>query len=195
MAEYCRRRYPAAHVSVGDMRTVAQQISGPFDAILAVDNILDVLEPDDRALVLRAVAGLLAPDGVLIFSAHNRDNAPGDRVAAGGDRVGSGGLRQLAHRSAAQLLLGARGSLRGTINRRRLEPAQVITSEYAVLNDPEADWAALHYYVTAEAQAGQLAAAGLRMTECLDVDGQPGGAGAGAASPWLHYVARRADPA
>jgi SAM-dependent methyltransferase len=194
MAEYCRRRYPAAQVSVGDMRTVAQQIPGPFDAILAVDNILDVLEPEDRALVLRAVAGLLGPDGVLIFSAHNRDNAPGDRVATGADGAGSGSLpRRLVHRSAAQLLLGTRGSLRGAINRRRLGPAQVITSEYAVLNDPEADWAALHYYVTAEAQASQLAAAGLRMTECMDVDGQPAGAGAGAESPWLHYVARRFD--
>ena len=90
MVEHCRRRYPAADTRVGDLADIGRSAEGPFDAVLALDNVLDVFDDAERRRVLADLRALLAPDGLLIFSSHNL--AYVDRAAPGdGDRSGRAG--------------------------------------------------------------------------------------------------------
>jgi SAM-dependent methyltransferase len=193
MLDHCRRRYPSATLVQGDMRDVGSLVSGPFDAILIPDATLDVLEPEDRQGLLRAVAGLLAPDGALIFSSHNRESLVGGELGASETPSARERLEQLARVSPAQLVGAARRRVRAWANRQRLAGAQRTTEAHAVLNDPEGDWGALHIYITPAAQARELAAAGLTLRACLDPDGERVEPRIPSRAPWLHYVAGRAD--
>ncbi|MGH2910140.1 MAG: class I SAM-dependent methyltransferase, partial [Solirubrobacteraceae bacterium] len=71
MVEYCRQRYPETNVHLGNLLDIGGAVQGPFDAVLAPDNVLDVIEPEQRRRALAEIRGLLAPGGVLIFSSHN----------------------------------------------------------------------------------------------------------------------------
>ena len=87
MVEHCRSRYPAAHTRVGDLADVARSAEGPFDAVLALDNVLDVFDDAERRRVLTELRALLASDGLLVFSSHNlayvdRGASEVDRAAA-----------------------------------------------------------------------------------------------------------------
>ena len=78
-------------------------------------------------------------------------------------------------------------------NRQRVLPFEVSEQSYAVLNDISQDFAALHYYITRNAQERQLAEHGFELLECLDLDGRPVGPEDEMADcAELHYVARRA---
>jgi SAM-dependent methyltransferase len=196
MVAYCRRTYPAADVRIGDVAALGDSIPGPFDAIVAANNLLDVFDDARRRAVLAQLRTLLAPDGVLIFSSHNlADQERATPPAAGR----TGALRRasaiiLGH-SARELIGTARRLPARIRNRRRLAPLQQTNADYAIVNDDTFDYALLHYYVRRDAQERQLGEAGLELIECLDPDGHPVPAGSDGAGPWLHYVARRARPA
>jgi SAM-dependent methyltransferase len=193
MVEYCRRTYPEADVQVGDLRRLPEVVSGPLDAVIAPDNVLDVVDPVQRREALDAIRGLLAPTGLLIFSSHNLAavGRPPTPVSAGpGAGTESGTLRRLAHISPAGLADRAMRLPRQLRNRRRLGPMQVHQPDYAILNDVEGDYGALHYYVRHADQARQLADAGFALQECLDSEGRVVAEGADGTCPWLHYVAR-----
>jgi SAM-dependent methyltransferase len=195
MVEYCRHTYPEADVRVGDLRRLPEVVDGPFDVVLAPDNVLDVVDPAQRRLTLDAIRTLLAPEGLLIFSSHNlaavgRPPAPVSAGPGAGDDGGA--LRRLAHISPAGVADRAARLPRQLRNRRRLAPMQVRHADYAILNDVEGDYGALHYYVRHADQARQLADAGYALLECLDSEGRVLPAGADGSCPWLHYVARPA---
>lgn len=193
MVEYCRRRYPETSVHLGSLLNIRAAVQGPFDAVLAPDNVLDVIEPEQRHRALEEIRELLLPDGVLIFSSHNlayadsaRSMAPKVGSAAGVRRT----LSRLARTSLLQLTLGSTRLVRRARNRRRLAPLEHRATDHAILNDPEGDYGALHYYVRRDDQERQLAQAGFVLIECLDAEGGPVVAGDDGDSPWLHYVAR-----
>jgi SAM-dependent methyltransferase len=192
MVEHCRQAYPAAQVAVGDLRTLAQAVRGPFDAVIAADNVLDVFDAADRSRVLSEIGTLLAPAGLLIFSSHNLSRAGADR-----GRPPSGRAQLLIDKVSSKPLIEIARALRSAPrrrrNRRRLRPLERHADGYAVLNDSEADYGVLHYYVERDQQERQLAAVGYELVECLDVDGSPVGAGETGRAPWLHYVARPAS--
>jgi len=193
MVEYCRRRYPETNVQIGNLLDIGAVVEGPFDAVFAPDNILDVIEPAQRQRALAEIRGLLRADGVLIFSSHNLGFV--DRAAGDAPEGGSlAGMRRLASRLARTSLIeiatGSTRLVRGARNRRRLAPLEQRAADHAILNDSEGDFGALHYYVRRDDQERQLAEAGFELIECLDAEGRPVGAGDSGASPWLHYVAR-----
>jgi SAM-dependent methyltransferase len=189
MLEYCRHTYPEALLAQGDLRALPGIVKAPFDAIVAADNLLDVVDPDERRAVLGDIRSLLASDGVLIFSSHNLAS-----VAPGSERPSSGRverlLRKLVNMSPAQLASAATHWPRRIRNRRRLASLQRRSAEYAILNDSEGDYGALHYYVRRDAQERQLGDAGFTLLECLDHQARlvrPGTDGCGSC---LYYVAR-----
>ncbi len=189
MLEYCRRTYPEALLALGDLRTLPATVQGLFDAIVAADNVLDVVDPDERRAALGDFRSLLAPDGVLIFSSHNLAG-----VDPGPDQPSSGSverlLGRLVHMSPAQLASAARCLPRRRRNRRRLASLERRSADYAILNDSEGDYGALHYYVRRDAQEQQLAEAGFKLLECLDAQGRRVPPGTDGPGTCLHYIAR-----
>lgn len=195
MVDYCSRAYPEAHVGLGDLLTMTDSVDGPFDAVLAPDNVLDVLDGAGRQRVLTEVRELLGPDGIFIFSSHNLAYIDGDREATGA-RPAAGParrwLRKLVVTSPARWAHGLIRLPRRMGNRRRLSSLQQRADDHAILNDSEGDYGALHYYVGRDVQERQLREAGFALMECLDVEGRLVAEGAAGYGPWLHYVARPA---
>jgi SAM-dependent methyltransferase len=195
MVDHCRARYPAADTEVADLGDLGTAAPGPFEAILALDNVLDVFDDEQRRRVLADLKARIAPDGLLIFSSHNlayidRPMATERAAPAGGWRRGRELLAKAASRPPASAIRDARRIPRRIANRRRLEPLQRRGPGYAIVNDSAHDYALLHYYIGRDDQQRQLAETGLRLLECLDVDGRTVGAGEPHPDPWLHYVAR-----
>jgi SAM-dependent methyltransferase len=199
MVEHCRRAYPAAHVAVGDLAHIEDAATGPFDAIVAADNVIDVFDDAERRRVLADLRALLTPDGLLIFSAHNLEyvDGPGDARPRATPTGGRGRrIGQLLSKAASRPLADVAGYAmrlpRRIRNRRRLAKLERRAADHAILNDEAHDYALLHYYIRRDDQERQLAQLGYELVECLDADGSPVGQGQGSPSPWLHYVARPA---
>jgi SAM-dependent methyltransferase len=199
MVEHCRSRYPAAHTRVGDLADIGSSAEGPFDAVLALDNVLDVFDDAERRRVLLDLRSLLAPDGLLIFSSHNlayADRRASDTGRAGAERGPGRGRRLLTELTSrppsnvARVIARIPGRWR---NRKRLGPLQRRGDGYAIINDSAHDYALLHYYIGRDDQARQLRETGYELLECLDADGRPVGPGEPHPDPWLHYVARSAN--
>jgi SAM-dependent methyltransferase len=195
MVDYCRRTYPQADVRFGDLAALRESVSGRFDAVIVPDNTIDIFDDAQRRVVLGDIRELLAPDGVLIFSAHNLDHADGSPRATGPAQAG-GRARELLARLADLSPARARRAVlrlpRRIRNRRRLAPLQTRAADHAVLNDLELDYGVLHYYIGRDAQERQLRELGFELVECLDVEGRGVDAGTPGYGPWLHYVARPA---
>lgn len=182
MVAYCRTALPQGTFSVGDLRDLAWARDGSLEAVVAPFNVLDVLDDPGRAEVLEEIHRILAEDGLLIMSSHNRAYSTGSRVAILRQLVGSlrdprAGIAQLPRR------------LR---NRRRLRRMQRIGEGKAIINDEAHDFSVLHYYISRDVQEAQLREHGFELLECRDLDGATVAPGATAAHcSELHYVARR----
>jgi SAM-dependent methyltransferase len=185
MVAHCRRAYPRATFAVGDLRDLSGLESGAYDVVVAGFNVLDVLGDGGRREVLSDIRRLLAPDGLLIMSSHNRAYAMQGttkarlwmRLLVGAPRRPLASIRSLPRRFA---------------NRARLRPLQHVEDGYAVLNDEAHDFSVLHYYISRDAQERQMSECGYQFLECLDLDGRvvlPGEAARHCSE--LHYVARR----
>jgi SAM-dependent methyltransferase len=185
MVAYCRRTYPGATFSVGDLRDLSGFEKRGYDVVFAPFNVLDVLGDAARRTTLRQIRELLADGGLLVMSSHNLNYARRMRTRL---------------RLHARLLLGSprrplaslRSLPRRLGNRRRLRLLQRHERDHAVLNDEAHDFSVLHYYVSPDVQARQMREAGYEFLECLDLDGrrvEPGEVAAQCSE--LHYVARR----
>jgi SAM-dependent methyltransferase len=186
MVERSRAVCPEAVIVQGDLRDLSAYEDGAFDALLATFNVIDVLDHSDRERALAGFARVLAPGGLLIMSSHN--------LAAAGSVVGPG-RQVIGHLRAGRMRSAVGGVVRlprRAANRRRLRPLEQEQSGYAILNDSAHDYSILHYYISRDDQARQLADQGFELLESLDLEGADVGAGDGAASSAeLHYVARR----
>ena len=181
MVAYCADRYPGGAFQVRDIRDVAAFGAGSFDAIVAPFNVIDVVGDAERATVLDGIHDVLPPGGLFILSTHNRGAA--DRRYE---------PLRLRHVSWRRFVMTAMQMPRWLRNRRRVRPFEREEEGYAILNDYSHDFRALHYYISRDAQAAQLARHGFTLVECLDLDGRQVAAGDAAAhSSELHYVARR----
>lgn len=186
MVAYCRKRYPRATFEEGDLRDVGALEPGSFDVIVASYNVIDVLGDAERSGVLDGIHQALRPGGLLIMSSHNRASAP------------RRGVRDaLAARNPVGLAVSVFELPRWLVNRRRLRHFERDEPGYAILNDVSQDFAALHYYITRDAQARQLTDHAFELIECLDLEGRRVEAGQTARHcSELHYVARACpDPA
>ncbi len=183
MVAYCRRRYPRATFDLGDLRDVAPDGSAPFNVIVAAYNVLDVLNDDDRGMVLDRIHRSLCPGGLLIMSSHNRANIP------------RGVRGTLARRGVVGFVRASVEVPSWVRNRRRLVRFERDEPEYAIRNDVSYQFGALHYYITRDAQECQFNEHGFRLLECLDLEGRPVKAGQPSSlCSELHYVAQVAGP-
>jgi SAM-dependent methyltransferase len=195
MVKYCRRTIPAAHVVVGDVGALQGTVSGPFDAVIAPDNLFDVFDDAERRGVLSGLRELLAPAGLLIFSSHDlgwNEANPGPREWEVSSTTGA--LRKLVERSPAEIARALVRRRREAANRQRLGPLEERHEGYAILNDFPHDYSLLHYYIRRDDQERQLQELGFELVECLDGRGDrvpPGGHGpSDFHTDNLHYIAR-----
>jgi SAM-dependent methyltransferase len=180
MVAYCRRAYPGATFTVGDLRDLSAFEAGSYDAVVAPFNVLDVFDDPERGCVLDEIRRVLVEGGLLIVSSHNRDYVP---------RVGA--RARLLIGTPRRPLQSIRRLPRRLRNRHRLAPLQRAENGYAIVNDEAHDFSVLHYYITRDAQERQFIERGFELLECLDLDGRAVSTGAVAARcPELHYVAR-----
>jgi SAM-dependent methyltransferase len=198
MVAECQRAYPQADVRVGDLGAIGASAQGVFAAIVLVDSVLDVFGDSERRRVLSELRELLAPGGLLIFSAHNLASL--DALPSATSQAPGGRLRRQARRVLSKSLmeLGTattrvpREALTRARNRRRLAPLEHRGRDFAIVNDLAHNYALLHYYIGRDEEARQLEELGYELVECLDPDGRPVVAGEAGAGPWLFYVARSA---
>lgn len=189
MVAACRRNVPAARVDVGDLRDLPGIQSASAGAVVAAANVLDVLGDAERKAVLAAIHRILRPDGLLLFSTHNRAHIPlMHRPTRLLDPIPS-----LSARAVVRALGQARQVPTRLGNRRRARRYERSEPGYAIVNDGAHDNRLAHYYIDRDAQQRQLAEAGLEVVACLDIEGREVAAGQdAAASSALHYAARNA---
>jgi SAM-dependent methyltransferase len=153
MVRACRERYPHLDFRPGDARNLSQFNDGEFDFILFSFNGIDYVGHDDRARILREVARVLRPGGVLVFSSHNLASAPSGTLL---HRVFDVSISANPIRSAKSI---ARAAI-NLVNYLRNAPGQQRTADYAILVDPAHGFVLRTYYVTSEEQQRQIEAAG-----------------------------------
>jgi SAM-dependent methyltransferase len=175
---------PGATIVVRDLREIDVYAEGSFDAVVAGFNVLDVLDHDDRQAVLDGIRRVLQPDGLLIFSSHNRGHAPA--VLGPVAQL----MQDLRQRRVRRVVVGLVRLPRRIANHARLRRLERDEAEYAVVNDVAHDYALAQYYIGRDDQERQLQRHGFRLVECLDLAGSAVMAGAVArGSSELHYVA------
>ena len=180
MVEHCRRDFPGDHFVEGDVRDLSAFGNASFDSILAVSNLFDAVLHSERLQVLAEVRRILVPNGLLFFSAHNRNF-----VDAGQ------GPRLERHRNPVTQLRVLIDYWNASAHHRRLKPQQRWEDDFALLNDSGNNYASFHYYISRNAQLHQLTAAGFQPLECFDTRGRTLSATSDDADfPSLHYVAR-----
>lgn len=186
MVEACRRNVPRALVTQGDLRGVAERPSASVDAVVASNNLLDVLGDETRRRVLVDIARILSPGGAFLLSTHNRAHVV--QIATTGD----GRAATRSPSDLARTVKRARHAPTRIRNQRRARSFERSEADYQVVNDLAHAYRFAHYYIDRDAQERQFAAVSLALVDCLDRDGAGVPAGAKAAmSPSLHYAARR----
>jgi SAM-dependent methyltransferase len=181
MIAACRRRFPEATFAEGDMRDLSAFHSGSLDAVVAICNLLDALDPAGRGQTLDEIARVLRPGGLLLMSAHNRAFMPHLR-----------GPASILSRQPKQLAANIVYFPLRIRNHLRLRTLQRSGPDYALVNDNSHHYALVHYYITPQAQVRQLAKHGYAVAEVLDFDGRALGPEETAdRHVCIHYVARR----
>ena len=168
MVAACRQHVPGAAVGLGDLLDLSAYADGWADAVVAVASVLDVLGDAERRATLAEVRRILRPDGLLLFSGHNRAYVPQVRDPFGMLHPG----RSVTSRSLARAGWRATRLPRSLANRRRAKTHVRSEPGYAIVNDEAHDHRLAHYYITREAQEHQLADAGFTLTSCLTDDGR-----------------------
>lgn len=164
MIAEAERRHPDVTFHLGDISDLSSFEGGSFDAVIATCNVIDVFDDDQRRALLAEVRGLLAADGVFVFSSHNRGHV--------------GMLRepwQIPNHPTHPVLATGKAILRLPMrlwNRHRLKRYEVHAVDYEILNEAAHDWRLLQYYVHPADSRRQLAECGLQMIECLSLSGR-----------------------
>ena len=180
MVEACARNVPGVRAEVGDLRDLGAYGDGAFGAIVAANNVIDVLGDEDRRAALAGFARALAPGGLLLFSTHNQAHIPHMHALP------------RSPREVARAVYHARHFPQRVRNRRFARAFEHADSEYAIVNDSAHAHRLAHYYIRRDAQERQLADAGFALLECLDLDAHPVAPGETAErSASLHYAATR----
>jgi SAM-dependent methyltransferase len=181
MVEYMRSRHPEVSVHRTDMRDLSEFAAGSFDAVFAPFNVIDAVSHADRIRTLNEMRRVLHPNGLLVFSSHNRAGR------------GAGYAPRLAtSRNPVAQLRFARRWLKQLANHARIGGMRQFNPDYALLNDWGHDFACLHYYIDRDRQNKQLADAGFELIDVFDTDGSRLHDGdEGSRSSSLMYVARR----
>ena len=180
MIEHCRRALPGIEFVCCDVRDLRSYPPRSIDVAVFTFNGIDTLSHEDRLVSFAGLHEVLAENGLLIFSTHNR------RYRLARDRP-----RLRFSRNPFTLLSHGLRFLRETRNHRQRAPFERETDEYAPINDIAHEYRMVHYYIDRETQRRQLASVGFRLLEVYGEDGVVlEGDDDDSASGSLYFVAR-----
>ncbi|MDB5558763.1 MAG: hypothetical protein JWQ36_1697 [Enterovirga sp.] len=187
MVERCRARFPGMRFAVVDARDLSAFADASFALVMFSYNGISSLSHEDRLRALGEMRRVLRPDGICVFSAHNR-NSP---------QTGAWSLKHIpapqdwlrAPATALKQLLKYPLGIRNALVHRKHARSE---ADYAIVNDEAGCYGLMSYVITVEKQLAQLRAVGLRPVEAVATDGhvlRPDQYGT--TEPWIYYVARR----
>jgi SAM-dependent methyltransferase len=189
MVAESRRRYPGGDFAQGDMRDLTRFADDSLDAVVAGCNLLDVFDDAERRQVLRQIARVLAPDGVLIMSSHNRAYLARVRPPW---HVRVSGLFHGRPRGVLEFAADLVRAPRRIRRHRRLRELERRTPDFAIVSDGAHEFSLVHYFIDPVAQFRQFREEGLEPELAADLDGRPITTGDQAPDcPGIHYVARK----
>lgn len=161
MLELCRKTWPTADIAELDMRDLAKLAPRQFDFILATSGVLDVLTHEARLQALADCVALLAPQGLFVFSFHNRNFKKAGRPP----RLEFSG-------STIRWPLTAARFVRDCINHHKMRAFEHREEDYALLNDVVHGFRGVFYYTDRATQTRQIEAVGLSLVEVVGDDGR-----------------------
>ncbi|MGZ4172619.1 MAG: methyltransferase domain-containing protein [Solirubrobacteraceae bacterium] len=189
MVAESRRRYPAGDFAEGDMRDLTRFDDGSLDAVIAGCNLLDVFDDAERRRVLREIRRVLAPNGVLIMSSHNRAYLPRVRPPW---HVRLTGLLHGRPRGLLEFAADLVRAPRRIRRHQRLRGLERRTPDFAIVSDGAHEFSLVHYFTDPVAQFRQFREEGLEPELAADLEGRAITTGDQAADcPEIHYVARK----
>ena len=181
MLQFVRKRFPQGQFVEQDVRKLDFP-AGSFDFILAAYGLFGAFTHEERLDILGRIRGILAPTGLLVFSAHNRDWSHA--------RIGPT-FGKVSHPLRTPRRLA--GYIRDRINFRRHKRFEREMEGYAMLRDVSHRWQGVFYYIGQVQQRTQLKAMGFEVVEVIDEFGRTIKSGdATNLSPSLNYVCRLA---
>ena len=181
MIGYCKRTFPLLDFFVCDASDLTQFGEDAIDVALFTFNGIDTLSHAARLSALAGIRRLLAPGGLFIFSAHNRNY----RNAHEGPRL------QIKRNPISAVANFVRYG-RAVANHQKRKSMEREEPQYALINDLAHDFTMVHYYIDRHTQDEQLRSVGLELVETYAEDARVLGPGDDdSASGELYYVARK----
>jgi ubiquinone/menaquinone biosynthesis C-methylase UbiE len=183
MVESCRKRFEGVRFLHGDVRDMSEFNNREFDYIMFSFNGLDSINHEDRLKGLKEIRRVLKPDGLFVFSSHNRNY----RYAISRPKIG---FSTSPCKQAGDFIK----FLKSLRNRLRNKNHQVFNEQYAIINDVAHNYAMLTYYIDKENQKSQLEDVGFEAIEMYDTLGNMFNlASDDKDSAWIYYVARKSN--
>lgn len=184
MVDVCRTRHPGVDIRQMDARDLSVFPDRRFGLVVFAYNGIDYVGHADRLRVLAGIGRVLADDGWLLFSSHNRAVRVRRPWALSLLRQVNPPMGK-ARRLAGWLLGIARH-----LSRRPFEQAR---PDHAIVNDDGENFRFMTYYIDVASQRAQLERAGFGPAAAFDLHGRAIGPGETAAdSAWVYYLAGKA---
>ncbi len=184
MIEVARRRFPGVDLRHGDARDLSEFADESMGFVMFSFNGLDYVDHADRLQVLGEVRRVLAPNGLFLFSSHNRACPKDGLKTLIPPMVWTWNPAKLAVRTGRALAETARRGKRLRRNRR----LEAETPGHSIRCDPTHDRGLLTYYITRAGQEAQLLSTGFVAEAVYNLSGEP--AGSDCIDSWLTYLAR-----
>lgn len=182
MIDAAKKRFPEVDLRVGDARELTMFEDASFDVILFSFNGLDTLTEEDRLLILKEVRRLLRPDGLFIFSTHNRSK-PVSKPWHSREFSFSANPVRLAKNTLY--------FLQGLNNYRSRQQEQWENQDRACWLDTGTNFSAPLYFITQHGQTEQLRKVGFEPVMTVSQDGRPADPqGIDRQSSWIYFVCR-----
>jgi SAM-dependent methyltransferase len=177
LAQIVKRKYPQAAVSCADARALPMPTE-VFDFVLFSLNGLDYIDHVDRLRTLKEIYRVLKPGGFFMFSTHNR---------------GHKGFRKMPWQEDISFSLGHLKSCLYTLahwpRHLMIKKHEVLTNQYAIVNDTAHGFSLLTYYISIGQQIAQLENEGFIQIEAYDMDGNR--VETDIDFPWTYYLAQK----
>jgi len=183
MVAVSRERFPDLDIRQMDARDLSVLADRRFALALFSYNGIDYVGHADRLRIMAELRRVLADDGWLLFSSHNR-SFPLRRPWHPGLLSADANALPALRRFAGWLVgIGRHLALR------RFEEAQ---PGYAIANDEGENFRFLTYYIDVDAQRAQLVQAGFELVAAFGAQGRAIPPGDRAADcGWVNYLARK----
>jgi len=173
-----QEKYPEVKILCCDARDLRVFDEQTFDFALISFNGIDYMIHDDRIRTLKEIHRVLKPNGLFMFSSHNRDYKHFDKLPWQEGGFDFDHLRSCLH------------TLIHLPQHYLMKKHEVRTDDYAIINDPAHEFSLLTYYISIAEQIMQLGEAGFDDSAAYDIDGNPTGHDSNSA--WIYYLTHRA---